>query len=201
MTAIAVDGLPSTVRAAIASGAAHYFTGRPCKNGHTVPRYVRNSLCLECARVRAVAKREYDIQHRPAYAKRKRQLRKERWAEVERVAIGRRRSIRSEWSKLVLPRIRHRAKQRGLEFSITAEDIPLPDVCPVFGIPLIISSGRDAFAKPNSPSVDRWDNSKGYVPGNVVVISTRANLLKKDATVEEMRLLLAYMERAVSSQQ
>ena len=42
--------------------------------------------------------------------------------------------------------------------------------------------------------MDRFDNAKGYTPENVRVISNRANLLKKDATVEEIRMLLRYME-------
>ena len=35
------------------------------------------------------------------------------------------------------------------------------------------------------PSIDRIDNTKGYVPGNVIVMSHRANKLKGDATKEE----------------
>jgi hypothetical protein len=48
--------------------------------------------------------------------------------------------------------------------------------------------------KANWPSVDRVDNACGYVKGNIRVISARANHLKSDATVEEIRSLLAYME-------
>lgn len=80
-----------------------------------------------------------------------------------------------------------------MEFDITAEDIPLPDVCPVFGFPLIIGDGNP-YMDHDRASVDRFDNSKGYVKGNVRVISSRANILKKDATVDEIRALLRYME-------
>lgn len=58
----------------------------------------------------------------------------------------------------------------------------IPDVCPVLGTPMV------------SPSLDRKNNDLGYIKGNVVVMSRRANCLKNDATVEEMRLILAYME-------
>jgi hypothetical protein len=48
--------------------------------------------------------------------------------------------------------------------------------------------------EPNSPSLDRIDNTKGYVPGNVWVISWRANDLKRNATLEELKLLVAALE-------
>lgn len=83
------------------------------------------------------------------------------------------------------------AKQRGLEFDISLEDIKIPDVCPVFLTPLNISArikGR------NLPSLDRVDSSKGYVKHNVAVISWRANACKSDMTIADVRRLLAYME-------
>ncbi len=80
-----------------------------------------------------------------------------------------------------------RAKSKGLEFSICLEDIDIIDTCPILGIPL-------RWGKPNrgdytSPSLDRIDSSKGYIPGNIQVISWRANVLKRDATIEELLLL------------
>lgn len=87
---------------------------------------------------------------------------------------------------------KNRAKKRGIEFAIVVEDIVIPTMCPVLGIALYTNQGK---AGPNSPSLDRIDNSKGYIPGNICVISYRANVLKGDASVDEMRRLLAYMER------
>lgn len=81
------------------------------------------------------------------------------------------------------------ALHRGLEHNIDIDDIVFPEKCPVFGIPLL-KSGREN----NSPSVDRVDSSKGYVKGNVRIISLRANRLKSNATVEELEQLLAYMK-------
>lgn len=76
-----------------------------------------------------------------------------------------------------------RAKQKGIPFDITLDDLSLPVVCPVLGIPLVTHAGKGK--QPDSPSIDRIDNSKGYVPGNVWIISWRANDLKKDGTLLE----------------
>lgn len=82
------------------------------------------------------------------------------------------------------------AVKRGIEFTITENDISIPDICPVLGIPIIVNIGNPR--NNNSPSIDRIDNNKGYVPGNAVVISWRANLLKKDASIAELRMLAEF---------
>lgn len=82
------------------------------------------------------------------------------------------------------------AKKRGIEFTITVEDVIIPEVCPVLGIPIVCIAGT--ARTDNSPSIDRIDNTKGYVPGNVVVTSWRANMLKKDATLNELQMLAKF---------
>jgi len=102
----------------------------------------------------------------------------------------------SRWRKQnparqLLIRLRTRARVRGLAFSITLEDIlPLPSHCPILGVEL--RSGK----YPNDPhaySVDRIDSSKGYIPGNVAVISSRANRIKNDGSAEEHERIAAWM--------
>jgi hypothetical protein len=88
---------------------------------------------------------------------------------------------------------RARAKSANLAFSLVPEDVlPLPSHCPVLGMELLYASvkkGQDASA-----SLDRIDNSQGYVPGNVAVISMRANLIKNNATLTELQAIVRYME-------
>jgi len=82
-----------------------------------------------------------------------------------------------------------RAKKKGMDFTIQLSDMPIiPDKCPIFGIPLkhSVISGK---ASSNSPSLDRIDNSKGYIVGNIRIISYRANILKNNATTQELYLL------------
>jgi hypothetical protein len=95
-----------------------------------------------------------------------------------------RNSTRKSPAKAMLRTARWNAKRRGLEFAITLADIVIPAVCPVLKIPILFDGGRN-----NMPSLDRIDSNLGYVKGNVVVISWRANWLKSNATNEELELL------------
>lgn len=84
-----------------------------------------------------------------------------------------------------------RAEMLGIPFAITENDISIPDRCPVLGIPVRV--GADV-PRQNVPALDRMDNTKGYVKGNVRIISWRANSLKSDMSLDECRCLMMYME-------
>jgi len=86
---------------------------------------------------------------------------------------------------------RERSKKKNLEFTITKEDIIIPDVCPLLEIKLD-SEIKDRI---HSPSLDRIDSSKGYIKGNVWVISNRANTLKNDASLQELKTLVENLEK------
>jgi hypothetical protein len=92
-------------------------------------------------------------------------------------------------AKLLYKNIKSRCKRIGREFSIELEDIIIPEKCPVFGFEL---KREDKQTWMCAPSVDRIDSSKGYIKGNITVVSRRANILKRDATVEELEQLLNY---------
>lgn len=94
-------------------------------------------------------------------------------------------------SKFLLYRAKKNAALKGIEFNLTEEDVAVPEFCPVMGIPL--KCGTDLRTN-NSPSIDRFDNSKGYVKDNIQVISWRANHLKSNGTLEEFKQLVNWME-------
>lgn len=98
-------------------------------------------------------------------------------------AKKRRKRQASTPQKYIWSHVRSRCKGKGQEFSITPEDIHIPDKCPLLGIPLEFGTNRH---KDCSPSLDRIDNSKGYIPGNVWVISFAANTMKRDASIPEL---------------
>lgn len=83
-----------------------------------------------------------------------------------------------------------RCLKSGVEFTITESDIVVPEYCPVLGLHLEICEGRRGEA---SPSLDRVDNNLGYVPGNIQVISWRANRLKGDGTLAEHEAITNWM--------
>lgn len=91
-------------------------------------------------------------------------------------------------------RARTRALKMGKEFTISEADVKVPEFCPVLGLKLRMELGH-RMAKDTSLSLDRIDNSRGYVPGNVRVISMRANTIKSDATAAELRAVADYVDR------
>jgi hypothetical protein len=92
-------------------------------------------------------------------------------------------------ARLLYSNIKSRCKRLGREFSIEIEDIIIPEKCPVFGFELK-RENRETWMC--APSVDRIDSSKGYIKGNVTVVSRRANILKRDATIGELEQLFNY---------
>jgi hypothetical protein len=96
-----------------------------------------------------------------------------------------RNSERRNRLKAWLRTARWNAKKQGREFSIELPDLPeVPEKCPVFGTLLRLDGSIDEL-----PSLDRIDNSRGSVPGNVIFVSRRANRLKGDATPDELEKL------------
>jgi len=92
---------------------------------------------------------------------------------------------------------RAQCKRNGREFDLTIEDLlPLPTHCPVLGI--MLDYGRKKHVMPNSPSIDRLKSDRGYVKGNVAVISHRANTIKNRGTIEEHEMVIAYMKRQLN---
>lgn len=86
---------------------------------------------------------------------------------------------------------KERAKRKNIPFSISVEDIIIPKVCPYLGIDLHISNKNMTDF---SPTLDRVNPALGYVRGNVVVVSWRANRIKSDGTAAELRAIADAIE-------
>lgn len=92
---------------------------------------------------------------------------------------------------------KYRAKKKNIEFSISIEDVVIPSHCPILGIELTMHADGTAGGKNNSYSLDRIDSSKGYVKGNVQVISYLANSMKRNATQEQLCAFAKWILKSV----
>ena len=88
---------------------------------------------------------------------------------------------------------RTRARKYGVEFFITEEDIIIPEFCPILETRLTKGNGY----LPNAMSLDRVDNDKGYIPGNVRVMSRKANLMKSSLTIDILEKLIKYINNEI----
>jgi hypothetical protein len=116
----------------------------------------------------------------------------EKWVTRRRAATLKYRIAHPE--KIMWVSARSRARKHKLPFDITPNDIFVPAVCPVLGI--VLQRGKGRFA-PNSPSLDRFIPEKGYVRGNIVVISCQANLIKTNSTPEQVMQVARWMRAVV----
>ena len=83
-----------------------------------------------------------------------------------------------------------RAKKHGIPFDLTIEDVKIPTVCPILGIPIFWGSK----ITDNSPSLDRIIPDLGYIKGNVCVISYKANRYKSNMTRDMFQKFLDYID-------
>lgn len=92
--------------------------------------------------------------------------------------------IEKNYEKSIINQAKRTARYKGIEFNISVEDIVIPEICPYLGCKLTRTQGHGRVM--TNASIDRIDNSKGYVKGNIRIISLMANLMKRDATQEQL---------------
>jgi len=128
-----------------------------------------------------------EYKQRPEYkAKEKERRKRKRWEDPE----WRSKNLRLQKERIInkpeeylLIKAKSRARQLGIELNIEVSDIIIPKVCPILKTEL--QSGTKKNYQ-QSPSIDRIDSSKGYIKGNVRVISSLANTMKSCATIEQL---------------
>lgn len=101
---------------------------------------------------------------------------------------------------MMLNNAKARASRAGVPFNLSPRDIIIPSHCPVLGIELFRTLGRQGGG-PHSPSLDRIVPELGYVPGNVIVVSNRANRIKSDAAPHELRAVADFYEVSLRTYQ
>jgi hypothetical protein len=154
-------------------------------------KFGRRSICKECDRL---------IHNTPESRERRRLRRLERrnnevgYREREKqVDLLRIINNSDSYKKSLIRVARRRATVENLPFNIDYTDIEIPEYCPLLGIKLNKHVG-EGEAKFDSPTIDKLIPSLGYTKGNVWVISRRANMIKSDATLEELELLVGNLK-------
>lgn len=94
---------------------------------------------------------------------------------------------------MLLSPAKKRAKDKNLEFNIDIDDIKIPEFCPILNIKLCPFTGASGGTDV-SPSLDRINPNKGYIKGNIQVISFRANNLKSNGKLSEFEALVKWMK-------
>ena len=93
---------------------------------------------------------------------------------------------------------RSECKQKGFRFDLTEQYLQdiWTDFCPIFHTPMVIGTGGrgDGY----NSHLDRIIPEVGYVKGNVAWISGRANRIKYNASVKDLRDIADWMERATT---
>ena len=112
-----------------------------------------------------------------------------------RISAARKRAAEPEWH--LVAKARERAAAKDLPFNLSPEDVVIPKECPILRLPLIPNVGGKVSA-PNSPTLDRIIPELGYVKGNIQVISKRANTMKSDASIEELRRFTAWAAKFIN---
>jgi hypothetical protein len=152
-------------------------------------KYGLQSICKKCCREHYYVPKKSEIMHRH-------RLRRATPEGKENEKSWRNNYRRVHRLKRMLIEARYRAAKRGFEFTITLNDLSIPDRCPILGIPISCLAESRADG---SPSIERIDNSLGYVKGNVIIVSWRANRIKSDATLDELSKILEYYRNLQAS--
>jgi len=166
------ENLPASRKEAKLRNLKHYFTGKPCNRGHIERRRTKDGWCLMC-------NYENSTEFRNS------QRGKEYFGSYEK-------------SKeiVILSNAKQRAKKLKVPFDLTLDDIIIPSHCPVFGIEI---KNNEIYKSNHSPSIDRLVPEKGYVKNNICIISDKANRLKSNMTIEDVKKLLHYMEKHINA--
>lgn len=159
--------------------------------------------CKDCARLllkqwRQENKEKYRQQAR-VYTKTPEQKKKgnersKRWRDKnpDKVELARKKFYSENPERNMVYDAKKRAKKRDVPFTITHKDITIPEYCPALGIKLERGIGQLTDA---SPTLDCIFPEKGYIPGNIAVISHRANRIKSDATLEELNKVYDWLRK------
>lgn len=155
-----------------AAGLSLYYTGKPCKHGHTATRRFPNGNCTEC--VRLFEKTEDQVKKHMVYDHKYRRT----------TAAGK--------AVTLYTSTKARAKRHDVSFDLTKVWIKAEidkGVCAITGAPFTFVDVGKYQKNPWTPTVDRIDATKGFVQSNcrlVVAAYVYCNDDNEEAVVHQI---------------
>lgn len=162
-------------------GLTTYWSNHKCPHGHVGWRRTVNGSCCQCNAAREATRVRNKEERARANQKwngsKKGYEAKRAWRDRDPI---------NAWACSAAGSARERAQRFSLPIDIDKDYVRsiVPSVCPVFGTPFEFIGKK---LRPESPSLDRIDPSKGYTRGNVAIISLRANAIKSNATWQDIQ--------------
>jgi len=112
---------------------------------------------------------------------------------------------KNEYNKSPIPQMLSNSKIRALKKDIPhaingayLEKIwPKDNICPVLGNKFEMGF-KYVKSKNLAPSLDRIIPKKGYIQGNLVIVSDIVNRVKSDATLEDMKKILTFYTNKIN---
>lgn len=167
--------IPNTRKQAKLLQVKEYYTGKECVQGHIAMRRTDNGVCVQC---NSIARKElYSSGWRQKPNKETASRKNKKWVDMH---------PKQHWIIRAVSRAKKRAEVTNVPFNITVEDIErvITERCPIFGTEFKFLGNKTS--KADSPSLDKVDPVKGYVVGNIEVISMKANVIKQNATSADL---------------
>lgn len=145
------------------------------------------SICYECSNIR---KRKYYQENKKDLLEKQR-IKRNTHSYRAKNRLQQKQYRKNNPVKLLIMWARNKCKKRDIEFNLKEKDLTYTGICPVFNIKLEMGGEN----LDNSPTLDRIDPNKGYIAGNVQIICHLANRIKNNATEEQIKLILNYIEK------
>lgn len=190
-----MPNFPASRKEAAANGGSKYFTNKPCSRGHISYRYVASGMCAACASEKA--KKSWAAGERTTSKNRTRSVKQ--WNDSEKARTAKKqwkdKNPKRAWATSVVGGAKLRASLKGIVFDLTSKYVEsiTPDRCPVFNEPFLFVGNK--VMQPFSATLDRLDPAKGYVQGNVVVISMKANSIKNAYGSAEIKMVADWLQQ------
>lgn len=104
-----------------------------------------------------------------------------------------------DWIQRTVWKAKERAKRKNVPFNITTAYVAsiMGDNCPIFGEPFILHGTKTGADM--TPNIDRIDPVKGYVEGNIAIISSKANRIKSAYQSKDIYKVAQWLEQIEGS--